>query len=129
MEASTAITEQGRPRTEETMCIYIQTQLVCNLSIALTSVQKKYKKCNNSSPPLTDIVLKMCLLGRGLHTLIRNVSFLYPTDVGSHNPPSLGAQRPCRHTARCLTLIHPKPTASRYCPIWAFSLPSCPSKF
>ena len=27
------------------------------------------------------------MLGRGFHTLIKNVSFSSPTDVGSHNPP------------------------------------------
>ena len=32
-------------------------------------------------------VIKMRLLGRGLHTLIKNVSFSSRTDVGSHNPP------------------------------------------
>ena len=48
--------------------------------------------CNNSSSPLADIILfrfslkvfKMRLLGRGFHTLIKNVSFSYPTDVRSH---------------------------------------------
>ena len=34
---------------------------------------------------------KTCLLGRGFHTLIRNVSFPSPTDLGSHNLPSLGS--------------------------------------
>ena len=33
---------------------------------------------------------KTYLLGRCFHTLIRNVSFPSPTDVGSHNPPPLG---------------------------------------
>ena len=37
---------------------------------------------------------KTRLLGRGFHTLIRNVSFPSPTDVGSHNPSPLEAQRP-----------------------------------
>ena len=32
-------------------------------------------------------VSKTHLLGRGLHTLIKNASFSSPTDVGSHNPP------------------------------------------
>ena len=63
--------------------------------------------CNSSNPPLADIVcfgplrivvslsvFKTCLLGRGFHTIIRNVLFRPPTDVGSQNPPSLGAQRP-----------------------------------
>ena len=30
------------------------------------------------------------LLGRGFHVVIRNVSFLSPTDVGSHNSPPWG---------------------------------------
>ena len=37
-------------------------------------------------------VFKTCLLGRGFHTLIKNVSFSSPTDVGSHNPPLLPDQ-------------------------------------
>ena len=36
-------------------------------------------------------VYKTHLLGRGFHTLIKNVSFSSPTDVGSHNPPSFRA--------------------------------------
>ena len=32
----------------------------------------------------------MCLLGRGFHTLIKNVSFSSSTDMESHNPPSSG---------------------------------------
>ena len=52
----------------------------------------KYVKCNSPSPPLADIVLfgrsfkvfKTRLLERGFHTLIKNVSFSSPTDVGSH---------------------------------------------
>ena len=62
--------------------------------------------CNSSSPPRTDIVLfgfsllnslkvlKRVLLGRGFHTLIKNVSLSSPTDIGSHNSPPFGAQRP-----------------------------------
>jgi len=50
------------------------------------------------SPPLADIVLlafpfglplkifKTCMLGRGFHTLIKNVSFSSPTEVRSHVP-------------------------------------------
>ena len=49
--------------------------------------------CNSPSPPLADIdhfglslkVFKTLLLGRGFHTLIKNVSFSSPTDVESHN--------------------------------------------
>ena len=33
--------------------------------------------------------LQTRLLGRGLHILIKNVSFTSPIDVGSHNPPPL----------------------------------------
>ena len=53
--------------------------------------------CNSSRPLLVDLVrfgpscivinftvFKTCLPGRGFHTLIRNVSFSSPTDVGSH---------------------------------------------
>ena len=48
--------------------------------------------CNGPSLPLADIVLfglplkvfKMCLLGRGFHTLIKNASFSSQTDVRSH---------------------------------------------
>ena len=61
--------------------------------------------------PLKD--LKTCLLRRGFHTLIKNVSFFSPTDVGSHNPLLFGVQRPCRH-------CFPSPTANRYCPLWIF---------
>ena len=61
--------------------------------------------CNISSPPLANIVLfglspfelhlkvvKMCMLGRGFHTFIKNVSFSSPADVGSDNPPPFEAQ-------------------------------------
>ena len=58
--------------------------------------------CNSPSLPLADIVFfvlplkvfKMRLLRRYFHTLIRNTSFSPPTDVRSHNPPPLRAQRP-----------------------------------
>ena len=68
---------------------------------------------NSSSPPLVDIVLfglsprgfKTRLLRRGFHTLIRNVSFPSPTNVGYHNPPPLRAQRPSWQIAQCLALI------------------------
>ena len=45
--------------------------------------------CNNSSPLVTDIIRfgPLRMLGRGLHTLIRNVSFSSPTVVRSHNTP------------------------------------------
>ena len=35
-------------------------------------------------------VFKMPWLGGSLHTLLKNVSFPSPTDMGSHNPPPLG---------------------------------------
>ena len=38
-------------------------------------------------------IFKTCLLGRGFHTLIKNVLFPSPTDMGSHNPPFLARQR------------------------------------
>ena len=47
-------------------------------------------------------IFKTHLLGRGFRILIRNASFFSPTDVRSHNPLPLGAQRPRWHTARCL---------------------------
>ena len=46
---------------------------------------------NSPGPPLADISLfglflsDLRLLGRGLHTLIKNISFSSPTDVRSHN--------------------------------------------
>jgi len=59
--------------------------------------------CNNSSPQLVNIVrfgplrnavsftvLKRPLLGRGFHTLLRNISFSFPTNVRSHNLIPLG---------------------------------------
>ena len=35
-------------------------------------------------------VFKTRVLGRGFLTLIKNVSFSSPTDMGSHNPPPFG---------------------------------------
>ncbi|MED6109075.1 hypothetical protein PIB30_030289 [Stylosanthes scabra] len=40
---------------------------------------------------------KSVILGRGIHTLIRHASFSSPTDVGLHDPPPKGAQRPRWH--------------------------------
>ncbi|MED6159706.1 hypothetical protein PIB30_044631 [Stylosanthes scabra] len=37
------------------------------------------------------------MLGRGIHILIRYALFSSPIDVGLHNPPSKGAQRPRWH--------------------------------
>ena len=87
--------------------------------IKSTSFQGEECKSLSLSPPLENIIVrfgplriavnltvfKTRLLGRGFHTLIKNVSFSSPTVVESHNPPSLGAQRPRCHTARYLTLI------------------------
>ena len=61
--------------------------------------------CNSPSLPLAYIVLfglsltviKMRLLGRSFHTLIKNVSFSSLTNVGSHNHPLRG-QRPRWHS-------------------------------
>ena len=58
--------------------------------------------CNSSSLPIIDIILfglfgislkvfKTRLLGRVFHTLIKNASFFFSTDVGSYNPPPLGS--------------------------------------
>ena len=64
---------------------------------------------------------KTRLLGRGFHTLMRNVSFPSPADVGSHNPPPLGTSvRAGTPLGVCLLyyLQQPKltkPTASKYC--------------
>ena len=43
-------------------------------------------------------VFKTRLLGKCFYTLIKNVLFSFLTDVGSHNPPLFGAQRPCWHS-------------------------------
>ena len=53
--------------------------------------------CNNQNPLLADIVLltgfsqsfEMRLLRRDFHTLVSNVLFSSPINVGSHNPPPL----------------------------------------
>ena len=60
-------------------------------SIAHRLVSGSNVICKNLSPPLVDTCHRqfhnsiMCLLGRGFHTLIKNLSFSSPTDVGSHN--------------------------------------------
>ena len=41
---------------------------------------------------------KTCLLGKGFHTFINDVLFSSPTNVGHHNPPPFGAQRPRWHS-------------------------------
>ena len=77
-------------------------------------------KCNSSSPTLTDIVLfglllkvfKTHLLGRGLHTLVKNVLFSSLNDVGSHNPPPLGPVSSLAlvpYTNRCGTIAGTPP--------------------
>ena len=50
---------------------------------------------------------KTRLLGRGFHTLIKNVSFSSPTDMGSHNPPPLGPLIPFSNQCGTLPPIHP----------------------
>ena len=57
-------------------------------------------------------VFKTCLLGRGFHTLIKNVSFSSPTDMGSHNPPPLGP--------RALLVLFSSPIDVRPPPIHPF---------
>ena len=65
-------------------------------SLGHRSVSGSDTICNSLSPPLADIVFfefslkvfKTCLLGRGFHTLVKNILFSSPTDVGSHNSPS-----------------------------------------
>ena len=47
---------------------------------------------------LSFTVFKTCLLGEVFHTLIKNVSFSSLANVGFHNPPTLGAQRPRWHS-------------------------------
>ena len=49
----------------------------------------QYKKSENNLSKIRYQLhgFKTCLLGRGFHTLIRNISFPSPTNVGSHNPP------------------------------------------
>ena len=82
------------------------------------SFTPKYNKNNNSSsPPLVDIVLfglplkvfkrQRRLLGRGLHTIIKNASFSSPTDVRSHNPLPFRAERPRWHSFPSPTNVGP----------------------
>ena len=40
----------------------------------------------------------MSMLGEGFHTLIKGDLFSSPTNVGPHNPPPFGAQRPRWHS-------------------------------
>ena len=66
--------------------------------LAHCSVSSSDTNCNSPRPPLADIALfrllselplkvfKMCLLGRGFYTLIKNDLFSSLTDVESHNP-------------------------------------------
>ena len=70
-------------------------------------------------------VFKMRLLGRGFHTLIKNVSFSSPTDVGSHNPPPFGAQRPRWYSFPSSIDVGPQSTPfGAQCPCWHTA--SCP---
>ena len=58
---------------------------------------------------------KARMLGRGFHTLIRNVSFPSPTDVESHNPlpwrpvSSLGFDTICNHSSSPLDIVRFSP--------------------
>ena len=113
-------------------------------SLAHHPVSSSNTTCNSSITPLGRYCplwafpsraspqgFKTCLLGRGFHTLIRNVLFPSLTDVGSHNPPIEG-QHPRWHTARCpalLPFVTTKPTATKYCPLWAFPLRDSPQGF
>ena len=77
--------------------------------------------CNGLSPPLADFVLfglplkvfKIRLLGRGFHTFIKNASFSFATDVGSHNPPSL---RPS--VLACTLFLLPSMWDLQSIPLW-----------
>ena len=77
--------------------IHVHPLRVSASSLAHCPVSGSNTIYNNSSPPLADIVLfrlpisgfsSMFFLkrplGRGFHTLIKNVSFFSPTDVESH---------------------------------------------
>ena len=80
----------------------LEKQINCNSS------SPKQIICNSSSPSLVDIAcfllvtycrqlhsFKTSILERGFHILIRNTSFLSPTDVEFNNRSSLRAQRSC----------------------------------
>ena len=73
---------------------------------------------NSPNPLLANIILfgffsfqassqgfKTRQLGRDFHIFIKNVSLPSPTNVGSHNPPPLGAQHPHWHITWCLAMI------------------------
>ena len=60
-------------------------------------------------------VFKTCLLGRGFHTLINNVSFRSPTNVGFHNPHHFKTQRSPLQTMWELTITV---NFKRECPLY-----------
>ncbi|MED6167749.1 hypothetical protein PIB30_005716 [Stylosanthes scabra] len=65
---------------------------------------------------------KCVMLGRGIHTLTRHNSFSSPTNVGLHNPPPKGAQRPRWHidpgSGSDTICNSPDHLLARYCPLW-----------
>ena len=73
--------------------------------------------CNSSSPSLANIVLfrlslkifKMCLLERGFCTLIKNVLFYSPTDVGYYNPYPSGASVLAGTRSPLQSMLFPSP--------------------
>ena len=61
------------------------------------------------------------MLRRNFYTLIRNVSFLSPTNVESHNPPLLRPNVLADTSPSVYLWYHlyqPKPTVSIHCPLW-----------
>ena len=90
--------------------------------------------CNTSSSSLTiycplwpityrrkPYSFKTCLLGRSFHTLLRNVSFPSPTDVGSHNPPPWGPASSLTHCplfASNTICNTSNSSLTIYCPLW-----------
>ena len=73
--------------------------------------------CNGPSLLLVDIVLfgltfkvfKMCLLGKGFHTLVKGISLSSPTNVGSYYPPIFRAQRSHWHSFLSSIDVRPPP--------------------
>ena len=51
---------------------------------------KGFKTCLLLTLWASLMVFKTCMLRRSFHALIKNVSFSFPTDVGSHNSPPSG---------------------------------------
>ncbi|MED6140079.1 hypothetical protein PIB30_089752 [Stylosanthes scabra] len=84
------------------------------------------KSKDNSQSPQAHLS-KYVLLGRGIHTLIRSVSFPSPTDVELTFHPPKGAQRPHWHTdpgSGSDTICNsPDLLLARYCPLCGFHAP------